>query len=239
VSEVRVLAFDTATDDTVVASIDGDRVAFERTVPPEGRPLHSQALLSLASEAADALGGWDGVERIAVGIGPGTFTGIRIGVATAAGLAASTGIPVTGISTLAALARSIGEAAGTGPVMPLLDARRGEVFGGLHDAAGAPMGAPFVCGPEELMRQLGSREGVVPLVAGPGAVRFRDELLRAGFETEPDGSSVHRLAGRPVCELGAMAEKTGPATLEPLYLRIPDAQLWLERDGNSPDANRN
>ena len=92
-SEVRVLAFDTATDDTVVASIDGDRVAFERTVPPEGRPLHSQALLSLASEAADALGGWDGVERIAVGIGPGTFTGIRIGVATAAGLLVA--IPAT------------------------------------------------------------------------------------------------------------------------------------------------
>ncbi|MBN8869706.1 MAG: tRNA (adenosine(37)-N6)-threonylcarbamoyltransferase complex dimerization subunit type 1 TsaB [Solirubrobacterales bacterium] len=233
---MKVLGFDTATDDTVVAASDGGRPVFEGTVPPnEGRPLHSQALLAMAGEAADALGGWEEVGRIVVGAGPGTFTGIRIGVATAAGLAASSGITVVGVSTLSALALGIGELTGADRVMPLVDARRGEVFGCLHDGEGRPIGESFVCGPEELVERLSDadRAGPVPVVAGSGAVRFRDELLRAGLETEPAGSSVHRLAGRSICELGATAERTGTETLKPLYLRVPDAQLWLERDGKT------
>jgi tRNA threonylcarbamoyladenosine biosynthesis protein TsaB len=230
---MKVLGFDTATDDTVVASTDGERTAFERVLPPAKRPVHSQALLGLAEEAVQALGGWSEVDRIAVGIGPGTFTGIRIGVATAAGLAASSRTPAVGVPTLAALARSIGDATGADLVMPLLDARRGEAFGGLHDGEGSALEDPFVCGPEELVERLrgAAERDAAPFVAGPGAVRFRDQLLRAGLETEPDGSSVHRLTGRSICQLGALAEKTGPETLEPLYLRVPDAQLWLERDG--------
>ena len=233
---MRVVGFDTATDDTVVAAADAGRIVFERVFPPDGRPVHSQALLGAAGEAAESLGGWDRVERIAAGIGPGTFTGIRIGVATAAGLAASTGITPVGVPTLSALARSIGAAiAGAGMVMPLIDARRGEVFGGLHDGEGNPLEDPFVCGPVELverLQEIASRRSL-PISAGPGAIRFRSELLRAGLETEPDGSPVHRLAGRSLCELGASLEATGPETLKPLYLRIPDAQLWLERDGKT------
>ncbi len=232
---MRVVGFDTATDDTVVAATDGEKLTFERLIPPDGRPVHSQALLEAVTEAAGSLGGWESVERIAVGVGPGTFTGIRIGVASAAGLAASTAKPVVGIPTLAALARSIAARTGAGMVMPLIDARRGEVFGGLHDSRGQTLGPAFVCGPEELVDRLkeAGASGPAPVPAGPGAVRFRDELVRAGLETEPDGSPVHRLTGRSFCELGAAAEKTGPETLEPLYLRLPDAQLWLERDGNA------
>lgn len=227
---------DTATDLTIVAATDDGQVRFEREVPPAGRrPVHSQMLLELADEAAAALGGWEQVERIAVGTGPGTFTGIRIGIATAAGLGASAGVPVVGVSTLAAMGRSAGRHSGDSNVMPLIDARRGELFGGLHSPDGKALEAPFVCGPEELvvrlekLKQTGSR----PLVAGPGAIRFRDELHRAGFATEPDESPVHRLAGRPFCELGEAAPVTGLKTPEPLYLRKPDAQLWLERDGKS------
>jgi hypothetical protein len=58
-------------------------------------------------------------------------------------------------------------------------------------------------------------------------------LISAGFEVEPAGSPVHRLAGRPFCDLGAEAVTVGPDTLKPLYLRVPDAQLWLERDGKA------
>ena len=237
---MRVIGFDTATDDTVVAGIDGDELAFERSVPPEKRPVHSQALLETVTEAAAALGGWERIDRIAVGIGPGTFTGIRIGVATAAGLAASTGITPVGISTLAALAVSIGTATGAERVMPLVDARRGEVFGGLHDGEGNPLEEPFACGPDTLIDRLrnAADAGPAPVTAGPGAVRFRDELVRAGLVTEPAGSPVHRLTGRPLCELGATAETTGPETLKPLYLRIPDAQLWLERDGKTDHGNQ-
>jgi len=235
---VKVLALDTATDDTVVAAADGSELTFEKVLPPgDRRPVHSQALLVLADEAAASLGGWDEVERIAAGVGPGTFTGIRIGVATAAGLAASTGIPATGVPTLSALAISIAERTGAETVMPLIDARRGEVFGGLHGADGRPLEERFAAGPEELIRRLveAGRSGPAPIAAGPGAVRFRDELLRAGLETEPAGSPVHRLTGSSFCVLGAAAEKTGPDTLEPLYLRVPDAQLWLERDGKTVD----
>ncbi len=232
---MKVIGFDTATDDTVVAATYGDRLTFERIVPPERRPVHSQALLEAVEEAAESLGGWGQTERIAVGIGPGTFTGIRIGIATAAGLAASAGIPAIGVPTLDALARAIGSVSGAERVMPLIDARRGEVFGGLHDPEGRPLDEPFVCGPDQLIERLRglSEAGRFPLAAGPGAVRFRDELLQAGLETEPAGSPVHRLAGRPFCELGAAADRTGPETLQPLYLRVPDAQLWLERDGKA------
>lgn len=228
-----MIGFDTATDFTVVGATDAGRPIFERSLPPARRPLHSQALLENVTGAVESLGGWDAVERIAVGIGPGTFTGIRIGVATAAGLAASTGIPVTGVPTLAALARSIGDATGAGTVLPLLDARRGEVFGGLHDGRGEPLEEPFACGPEELTERLSGpgRSGPAPMVGGSGAIRFRDHLVQAGLSLEPDESAVHRLTGRSICELGAAAETTGPENLQPLYLRVPDAQLWLERDG--------
>lgn len=234
---MRVVGFDTSTDDTVVAATDAGLPVFERVLPPgDRRPVHSQALLGLATEAAESVGGWNRVERIAVGVGPGTFTGIRIGVATAAGLGASTGVDVVGVPTLTALAISISEAADGGEeTLPLIDARRGEVFGCLHGAAHRPLEDPFVCGPEALVERLEAtgREGAPPLIGGPGAVRFRDELVLAGFEVEPAGSPVHRLTGRPFCDLGAAAETVGPETLEPLYLRIPDAQLWLERDGKA------
>jgi tRNA threonylcarbamoyladenosine biosynthesis protein TsaB len=236
-----VIGFDTATDDTVVAAIDGGATIFERVLPPEDRrPVHSQALLELVDDAVTVLEGWDRVERIAVGIGPGTFTGIRIGIATAAGLAVSTGIPVAGVPTLDALARSIGGRSEAELVVPLIDARRGEVFGALHDGGGRPLEDPFACGPDQLIARLraAARSGPAPLVAGPGAVRFRDELVRAGLDIEPAGSPVHRLSGRPICELGASATKTGPETLEPLYLRIPDAQLWLERDGKTDHRSK-
>ena len=149
---MKIVGFDTSTDETVVAAVDGESTVFDRVVPPgDRRPLHSQTLLGLVEEAADRLGGWRMVERIAVGIGPGTFTGIRIGVATAGGLSASTGLPAIGISTLDALARSIlGSARTGGNVLPLLDAKRGQIFGCLHGPDGTPLGQPFVCGPDEL-----------------------------------------------------------------------------------------
>jgi len=233
---VKILAFDTATDDTVVAAADQGRLVYERVLPPDDRhPVHGRALLQMIEDAVSALGGWDQVERIAVGIGPGIFTGIRVGVATAAGLSASSGSTVVGIPTLAALARSIGAETGDSLIVPLVDARRGEVFGALCPAGGGGVGEPFTSSPEDLAEMLRNLPGggAAPRVAGPGAIRFRDELVRAGLEIEPAGSPVHKLGGSPFCELGLAAETVGPETLKPLYLRNPDAQLWLERDSNS------
>ncbi len=238
---VKTVGFDTATDDTVVAGLDGDRVVAEASIAPgeSGRPLHSQTLLDAAGEAADALGGWGEVDRIAVGLGPGTFTGIRIGVATAGGLALTTGVPAVGVSTLAALAVGIAREAGaSGPVMPVLDARRGEVFAGLYNPMGRELEPPFVGSPEDLVARIGeitARLPQPPMVGGPGAVRFVDQLDRAGIEVPGPGSALNRLSGRAVCELGAGAARSQPGKpLEPIYLRVPDAQLWLERDGRDP-----
>lgn len=230
-----MVGFDTSTDDTVVAAMDGSDLPFDRIVPPGKRPVHSQALLELVSDAAEALGGWGSVDRIAVGIGPGTFTGIRIGVATAAGLAKSAGVEVVGVPTLKALGSSIARQTRSDKVLALIDARRGEVFGEFWSSSDSGRSEPFVCGPVELIERIRSeRSGSSVLtVGGPGAVRFRDELLSAGFETEPAESKVHELAGSSLCELGATAKVVGPKTLEPLYLRVPDAQLWLERDAKT------
>jgi len=234
---VKIIGVDTATDDTVVAAMDGERVLFERlTGPgPDGRPRHSETLLTAAEEAAESLGGWQRVDRIAAGTGPGTFTGIRIGIATATGLSLSTGLPLVPVPTLAALAVGAGRALpGDGPVMPVLDARRGEAFAGLFNPVGRELEPAGVFSPERLTALLGrvsARLPRPPRIAGPGSLRFRDQLERAGYVVPETGSKAHRLSGRALCELGAGPPAARAGTpLEPIYLRAPDAQIWLERD---------
>ena len=229
---MKIIGFDTATDDTAVAATSGGEVVFERLIGPgaNGRPVHSESLLLTMNEAAETLGGWGDVRRIAVGTGPGTFTGIRIGIATANGLALSTGVELTGVSTLEALSLPLRN--GTDPVLPVLDARRGEVFAALYTADGELEWPPFAASPEELGRRLAELERS-PRVGGPGAVRFRDELTRAGVEIAGSEADIHHLSGRSLCELGnAVGRVDHSIPLEPTYLRVPDAQLWLERDGN-------
>ncbi|MGK2931915.1 MAG: tRNA (adenosine(37)-N6)-threonylcarbamoyltransferase complex dimerization subunit type 1 TsaB [Solirubrobacterales bacterium] len=236
---MRIVGFDTATDDTVVgATVDGETVS-ESLVPPghEGRPVHSKDLLAAVTAAAEAAGGWPKVDRIAVGKGPGTFTGIRIGLATANGLGLSTGIDLAGVSTLAALARPM-----LSPdrlTLALLDARRGEIFAALYGPDGEVVLEPFVCGPDQLPARI---EGFGPgllagkaaglLAGGPGAVRFSEVLERSGIETAGPEAGFNHLNASAICERGAVVdtrELSNP--LEPTYLRVPDAQLWLERDG--------
>jgi tRNA threonylcarbamoyladenosine biosynthesis protein TsaB len=174
-----------------------------------------------------AAGGWEGVDRIAVGLGPGSFTGVRIGIATARGLAATTGLPASGVGTLDALARGIAEAGADGEVLPVLDGFRGEVFAALFAPGGERLWEPFVCRPEELAERLGERVSA-PSIAGPGAVRFRHELSRNGVRLADDDDPVHRVAARHVCALAAEGGADGP--LAPIYLRPPDAERWRERD---------
>lgn len=228
---------DTATDDTVVAALDGAELVFERIHGPDdaGRPRHSETLLVALDEAAAAAGGWDRIDRIAVGLGPGTFTGIRIGIATATGLAISTSLPLVGVSTLAALAVGAArEVPGRGPVMAVLDARRGEAFAGLYNPAGRELEPPAVLKPDRLtdrLAEISTRLPVPPRIAGPGSLRFRDDLELAGYPIPEPGSRAHRLSGRAICELGAgVPQPEVGKPLDPIYLRAPDAQIWLERD---------
>ena len=226
---MNVIGFDTATDDTVVAATrDGEAVYETLHGPgPDGRPVHSGVLLTSVNEAAEALGGWPEVARLAVGTGPGTFTGIRIGLSTATGLSLSTGVELAAVSTLEALALPM---KGDQPVLAVLDARRGEVFAALYGQDGSEEWSPFAASPAQLLSKLEALD-TTPKVGGPGAVRFMDELTRAGVKIAAPEAGIHRLSGRSVCDLGVLATRAGQTNpLEPTYLRLPDAQIWLQRD---------
>ncbi|MEX0621068.1 MAG: tRNA (adenosine(37)-N6)-threonylcarbamoyltransferase complex dimerization subunit type 1 TsaB [Solirubrobacterales bacterium] len=227
---MKVVGFDCATDDAVLAACDGQEVMFERSFPPgaNGRPTHTRSLLGGISSAADALGGWGSVDRISVGLGPGTFTGLRIAASTASGLALSTGVAVTGVSTLEVMALSLG--ARDGLRFPVLDARRGEVFVAAYDAQGEEVLPPAALPPEAAIESILGISGPVT-VGGPGAVRFDRLFADAGISIESPESANGRLSGVAICRLGAEAPTPEPGqTPQPIYIREPDAKLWLERD---------
>ena len=239
--EGNVLALDAATDDVVVGITRAGAVLREIALPPgDGeRPRHSMALLAEVERAVEAGGGWEAVERVGIGVGPGSYTGLRIGIATGRALAQARGIPAVPVPTLTALALGIAERAETPGrlCLAVADARRSEVFARLHDAAGSPIGAPAVLDPGgigEWLAALGGSavaDATAPtLAAGSGAVKFRRELDAARVETLADGDPAHRLAARHLCRLAASGEAGSPERILPVYLREPDARRWLERD---------
>jgi tRNA threonylcarbamoyladenosine biosynthesis protein TsaB len=133
-----------------------------------------------------------------------------------------------GVSTLDALGAGIAAAGAPGERLAVLDGYRGEVFVALYDATGTTLWEPAVMRPEALAERLGSLS-VPPSVGGSGAVRFRDELEGAGGIRIPDDADpVHRVAARHVCALAAAGQ--GSDSLDPTYLRPPDAERWRERD---------
>lgn len=208
-----ILGLDTATAGTAVAVWAPDGPAVERRDdPPAGaRPGHAGRLLVLVEEALAAAGaGWEAVERIAVGVGPGGFTGLRLGIATARALAQGRDLPLVGVSSLAALAAPAAE-----DVVAVIDARRGEVFAASPGAFG-----PTALAPADLAARL--QPGT--LAVGDGAVRFRAELERAGAAVPADGSPLHRVSALQVCRLGAEGRPAERDALLPDYLREPDAK---------------
>jgi tRNA threonylcarbamoyladenosine biosynthesis protein TsaB len=219
-----ILALDTATPATVVgvASLDGTVLARRRHDPAPGeRPGHTQQLLPLAHAALTEAGvGWGDVTRIGAGVGPGTFTGIRIGVATARALAQGLDVETVAVSTLHALALG---APADGNVLAILDARRGEAFVAAWSGDGAALLAPAAWRPEAL-------RGVPDLAPGPwqaagdGAVRFRQELEAVGVTVAPDDAELHRVAAGPLCRLAAEAPPVPRDALVPEYVRAPDAE---------------
>lgn len=227
--EQAVLALDTATDDTCVGACRAGEVLYESSTGPGegGRPSHATAVLPALEEAAAAAGGWPAVTRIAVGLGPGSFTGLRIGIATARGAGAAAAVPVVGVGTLDALAAPALEVDAAVSVLATIDARRGEVFAALY-GGGERLWDPFVAAPDVVSDRLRKR-GETVLAVGSGALRFRDELS-LGAEIPDDSSALHRVAARHVCALGA---RVAPgAALEPTYLRPPDAERWRDRNAS-------
>jgi tRNA threonylcarbamoyladenosine biosynthesis protein TsaB len=228
-----IAGLDTATDDVSVAVTRDSNVIAERLIPgPEGgHPRHSEALMAELESVVAEGGGWGAVDFLAAGIGPGSFTGLRVGLATARAIAQALGKGIVPVNTLAALARGINERA-PGPrasLLPVIDARRRQVFAALATPPGRERWGPLVATPEELAERVIALSDTV-LAAGSGALRFRRELEAAGAEVLPDADSAHRVWARHVCRLAEGAAPSPPEALQPIYLRPPDAQLWLERD---------
>jgi tRNA threonylcarbamoyladenosine biosynthesis protein TsaB len=187
---------------------------------PGARPGHAGRLLVLVEEVLAAAGaGWPDVERLAVGVGPGGFTGLRLGVATARALAQARGMPLAGVSSLAALAAG----AGPGTVLAVIDARRGEVFAAAWED-GRPLLDAVAIAPADLAARIGRPPLATPLAVGDGAVRFRADLERAGAVVPEDGAAVHRVSALQVCRLGVEAQPVDRDALLPDYRREPDAK---------------
>jgi tRNA threonylcarbamoyladenosine biosynthesis protein TsaB len=188
-----VLAFDTATDRATSALVDGDEVLGERVSRASTLLEDVDALLRQASVAPADL------TALAVGTGPGSFTGIRIGLAAVRGLALALDLPAAGVSTLDALA------AGAPGATPVLDAKRREVF----------VPGPRAVAPAEL------EVGPGGVYVGDGALRYRETIEAAGGVVPPDDDERHLPRAR---FHAALARDFGPVELvQPLYVRLPDA----------------
>ncbi|TML13268.1 MAG: tRNA (adenosine(37)-N6)-threonylcarbamoyltransferase complex dimerization subunit type 1 TsaB [Actinobacteria bacterium] len=192
------LAFDTATNVATSALLEDGDLLGERAGTPKRLLEDVDELLTSADAEPGEL------ERIVVGIGPGSFTSLRMGLAASRTLAFALDAQVAGVSTLEALA------AGAPAALPVIDARRREVFT-LID--GEPVATP----PAELGTGLLQGRTCV----GDGAVRYRDVLEAAGARVPPDDSELHI----PRASVHArLAREFGPAELvEPIYVRVPDA----------------
>ena len=219
---MSLLGLDTSTAGSAACLLRSDGAVFEVAPDPSALgapPAHARELMPAVAEVMErAKLDWPDLEAIAVGVGPGSFTGLRIGVSTARALASAAGLPLRPVSSLAALAAGIDATV----ALPLIDAKRGELFAAAYDGT-TRLWPPFVAPPEDLAARV-REAGFTALAAGDGSVRFRRVLEEAGIEVAPDGSDAHVVRALHVCRLGADVPDEPPAAVLPDYLRAPDAK---------------
>lgn len=221
---MNVLGFDTSTAASAACVLRSDGGVFEAEPLPgalSAPPAHARELMPAIVGCLESSGiGWSELDAIAVGVGPGTFTGLRIGVATARALAHAWDIELRPVSSLAALA--VGADDECAPVLALLDARRGELFAALFEH-GRELWAPFAATPDAVAERVG-RDRVSPFAVGDGSVRFRDVLEAVGVRVAPAESRAHVVRGLSICRLARTAPPTPPEAVLPDYIRPPDAK---------------
>jgi tRNA threonylcarbamoyladenosine biosynthesis protein TsaB len=227
---VILLALESATSVCSVALCDaaGQALSHRRG---ERAPDQADRLIELVDDALRVAGlDYEALDLIAVNHGPGSFTGVRTGVAAARGLALALGRPVLAVNTLEVLAAALGpQPAGT--VVAALDARRGQVYLQSFDQRLAPLGPPSISAPEEIRLD----DGAPPLkLVGNGAALIRAALPEAspivGAEAEADALGVAR---RALVRLAAGERARPGREVQPLYLRPPDARLPAPRPGRA------
>ena len=217
---MKILAIDTATAACSAALMDGDAVVARRFVPMARG--HAEALMPMVEAVmAEAGAAYRDLDLIATTVGPGTFTGLRVGLAAARGLAVAGGLPVVGVTTLEALAHGVdGDIRHGRSVVAALDARRGEVYVQAFDGNLQPLAPPAARPPEATEAPAGAL-----VIAGSGAAlvmaaldRPRDDIV-VNETLLPDAAVVAALAGRRFDPAVAAAPP------EPLYLRGSGARL--------------
>jgi tRNA threonylcarbamoyladenosine biosynthesis protein TsaB len=248
---VNLLGIDTSTPGSTACVLRDDGEAFEVEPRPDRlseSPAHARELMPAIADCVERSGlRWRELDTVAVGVGPGPFTGLRIGVTTARALAIANEAELRPVSSLAALAAGVGLASGGGSrptsatagvrpppdpaasggarsrqILAVIDARRGEVFAALY-ADGAGVWEPFVAAPEALAARV-REERIAPLGVGDGSVRFRDVLEAAGVDVAPGDSRAHVVRGLSVCRVAATIAPVPVEAVLPDYLRLPDAK---------------
>jgi len=217
---MRILAIDASCGAASAAVVDSGRLEplaiFSRTMLRG----HAEALAPIVDEAAHSVeGGLGSLSRIAVTTGPGSFTGIRVGVALARSMGLALGVPVVGVSTLMAFAAQLLATPRQGVIAAAIDARHGSVYFQLFEPSGRPLGVPRCDALRECVRQIG--EGPA-LLAGNAAGLIAAEAHRAGLpydlELATDAPDIVAVARMGL----ALDPSANPA--RPLYVKTPDAR---------------
>ena len=227
---MRILAVETSTLAGGAALLDGDRLVGEYVL--NIRATHSERLMAAVDHLLH-LSGWElgQLEGLAVAIGPGSFTGLRIGISAVKGLALGLGIPVAAVPTLDALAATLPFAAH--PVCPVLDAKKGEVYASLYHWSGDAMSRDWeylAVAPEALCDRLRG-----PVIFVGDAVETLGGLLRARLGDNARFAPAARRQPSPGC-VGALGhalllagQTVDASALTPLYLRPSEAELKRRR----------
>ncbi len=223
------LAIDTSTAACAVAlELPGGRCVERRPNPQRlhAQPAHTQELLpTIAAALTEAGSGFVGIDSVAVGVGPGAFTGLRIGVATARAIASARRVSLTPVSSLAALAHG-GAVHDDDVVLAITDARRGEFYCAIYGGDGATVVADRVCGPFELVeiatQAVGSYGHLLAL--GDAVPELRDRLTAVGVEAPRDDDPRHVISAVSIARLAARCAPLEIGQVVPNYIRPPDAK---------------
>lgn len=210
-----LLAFDTATPAVTVALHDGQRVLAEAVTVDARR--HGELLApSIAKVIADAGAQPGDLTAVVTGVGPGPYTGLRVGVVTARVFGRTLGLPVYGVCTLDVLARAAVPAAAGREFLAVTDARRKELYWARYDRSGARISGPAVS------RAEGIPDGAALPVAGQAAALYPDQLGEPIWPEHPSAAVLADLAAEHLGRPGKDGILLPP---EPLYLRRPDARV--------------
>lgn len=235
---MKVLAFDSCAKAASVAVTDDKRLIGEYTI--DNGLTQSELLLPMAENLLSSLGlSISDIDLFGVSVGPGSFTGVRIGVSLVKGLAFGTDKPTSPVSTIEALAENL--AGVYGIIVPCMDARRGQVYSGIFSSSGegiVRLTEDIAIPIDELYKMLLKYSDMPIYLVGDGYCAARARLTELGLRTEVTPEGLIRESGYSVARVALRMHEMGLSVsereLSPTYLRMPQAERErLERLGEN------